>query len=148
MAGGVVGRPQGCPNLVTLAGSPGLGQLSPPQGHTVSRETRRDVRRALPFPAEVTAMPCNMNTQCPDGGYCMEYGGSYLCVCHTDHNVSHCEWGGRGRQPARPGSAQKLGWGVGEKAVGAAGGGPRGDLGADGLAVCTCCAFLSPALSC
>lgn len=22
----------------------------------------------------------------------MEYGGSYLCVCHTDHNVSHCEW--------------------------------------------------------
>lgn len=43
--------------------------------------------------AEVTATPCNMNTQCPDGGYCMEYGGSYLCVCHTDHNVSHCEWG-------------------------------------------------------
>ncbi|XP_059785117.1 sushi, nidogen and EGF-like domain-containing protein 1 isoform X10 [Balaenoptera ricei] len=38
---------------------------------------------------EVTAMPCNMNTQCPDGGYCMEYGGSYLCVCHTDHNISH-----------------------------------------------------------
>ncbi|XP_073928346.1 sushi, nidogen and EGF-like domain-containing protein 1 isoform X10 [Castor canadensis] len=38
---------------------------------------------------EITATPCNMNTQCPDGGYCMEYGGSYLCVCHTDHNVSH-----------------------------------------------------------
>ncbi|XP_069349357.1 sushi, nidogen and EGF-like domain-containing protein 1 isoform X3 [Eulemur rufifrons] len=38
---------------------------------------------------EVTAMPCNMNTQCPDGGYCMEYGGSYLCVCHTDHNARH-----------------------------------------------------------
>ncbi|XP_045150472.1 sushi, nidogen and EGF-like domain-containing protein 1 [Echinops telfairi] len=38
---------------------------------------------------EVTATPCNMNTQCPDGGYCMEYGGSYLCVCHTDHNTSH-----------------------------------------------------------
>ncbi|KAM6178478.1 LOW QUALITY PROTEIN: sushi, nidogen and EGF-like domain-containing protein 1 [Rhynchocyon petersi] len=38
---------------------------------------------------EVTATPCNMNTQCPDGGYCMEYGGSYLCVCHTDHNASH-----------------------------------------------------------
>ncbi|XP_038939693.1 sushi, nidogen and EGF-like domain-containing protein 1 isoform X1 [Rattus norvegicus] len=38
---------------------------------------------------EVTATPCNMNTQCPDGGYCMEYGGSYLCVCHTDHNISH-----------------------------------------------------------
>ncbi|EHB16173.1 Sushi, nidogen and EGF-like domain-containing protein 1 [Heterocephalus glaber] len=37
----------------------------------------------------VTATPCNMNTQCPDGGYCMEYGGSYLCVCHTDHNISH-----------------------------------------------------------
>ncbi|XP_070278685.1 sushi, nidogen and EGF-like domain-containing protein 1 isoform X1 [Myotis yumanensis] len=38
---------------------------------------------------EVTATPCNMNTQCPDGGYCMEYSGSYLCVCHTDHNISH-----------------------------------------------------------
>ncbi|XP_032967213.1 sushi, nidogen and EGF-like domain-containing protein 1 isoform X2 [Rhinolophus ferrumequinum] len=38
---------------------------------------------------EVTATPCNVNTQCPDGGYCMEYGGSYLCVCHTHHNVSH-----------------------------------------------------------
>ncbi|KAM9249345.1 sushi, nidogen and EGF-like domain-containing protein 1 [Dugong dugon] len=38
---------------------------------------------------EVTATPCNMNTQCPDGGYCMEYGGTYLCVCHTDHNASH-----------------------------------------------------------
>ena len=48
---------------------------------------------ASPLCAEVTATPCNMNTQCPDGGYCMEYGGSYLCVCHTDHNVSHCEWG-------------------------------------------------------
>ncbi|XP_037588133.1 sushi, nidogen and EGF-like domain-containing protein 1 isoform X8 [Cebus imitator] len=38
---------------------------------------------------EITAMPCNMNTQCPDGGYCMEHGGRYLCVCHTDHNASH-----------------------------------------------------------
>lgn len=47
---------------------------------------------------EVTATPCNMNTQCPDGGYCMEYGGSYLCVCHTDHNISHCEWLGTGHQ--------------------------------------------------
>lgn len=46
---------------------------------------------------EVTATPCNVNTQCPDGGYCMEYGGSYLCVCHTHHNVSHREWGRAGR---------------------------------------------------
>ncbi|XP_006875291.1 PREDICTED: sushi, nidogen and EGF-like domain-containing protein 1 [Chrysochloris asiatica] len=37
---------------------------------------------------EVTTTPCNMNTQCPDGGYCMEYSGSYLCVCHTDYNTS------------------------------------------------------------
>nr|XP_058909699.1 sushi, nidogen and EGF-like domain-containing protein 1 isoform X1 [Kogia breviceps] len=49
---------------------------------------------------EVTAMPCNMNTQCPDGGYCMEYGGSYLCVCHTDHNVSHSR--ASGRSPSVP----------------------------------------------
>ncbi|XP_074154067.1 sushi, nidogen and EGF-like domain-containing protein 1 [Sminthopsis crassicaudata] len=38
---------------------------------------------------EVTATPCNVNTQCPDGGYCMEYGGSYLCVCHTDYGANH-----------------------------------------------------------
>lgn len=43
-----------------------------------------------------------MNTQCPDGGYCMEYGGSYLCVCHTDHNVSHCEWLGTGPRGSWP----------------------------------------------
>ncbi|XP_034295400.1 sushi, nidogen and EGF-like domain-containing protein 1 isoform X1 [Pantherophis guttatus] len=40
---------------------------------------------------EVTTTPCNMNTQCPDGGYCMEYGGSYLCVCHTDYGTNHTE---------------------------------------------------------
>ncbi|XP_031974763.1 sushi, nidogen and EGF-like domain-containing protein 1 isoform X9 [Corvus moneduloides] len=38
---------------------------------------------------EVTTTPCNMNTQCPDGGYCMEYGGSYLCVCHTNYGTNH-----------------------------------------------------------
>ncbi|NWU92528.1 SNED1 protein, partial [Upupa epops] len=38
---------------------------------------------------EVTTTPCNMNTQCPDSGYCMEYGGSYLCVCHTDYSTNH-----------------------------------------------------------
>ncbi|XP_068025547.1 sushi, nidogen and EGF-like domain-containing protein 1 isoform X5 [Melanerpes formicivorus] len=38
---------------------------------------------------EVTTTPCSMNTQCPDGGYCMEYGGSYLCVCHTDYSTNH-----------------------------------------------------------
>ncbi|XP_027622797.1 sushi, nidogen and EGF-like domain-containing protein 1 [Tupaia chinensis] len=36
---------------------------------------------------EVTATPCNMNTQCPDGGYCVEHGGTYLCVCHMDHTL-------------------------------------------------------------
>lgn len=44
---------------------------------------------AGPVFAEVTTTPCNMNTQCPDGGYCMEYGGSYLCVCHTDYGTNH-----------------------------------------------------------
>ncbi|NXP53717.1 SNED1 protein, partial [Heliornis fulica] len=38
---------------------------------------------------EVTTTPCNINTQCPDGGYCMEYSGSYLCVCHTDYSTNH-----------------------------------------------------------
>lgn len=35
----------------------------------------------------------------------MEYGGSYLCVCHTHHNVSHCEWG------AGAGAGRSLGLG-------------------------------------
>lgn len=55
-----------------------------------------------------------MNTQCPDGGYCTEYGGSYLCVCHTDHNISHCERGGGRDQPVGWEATQKPGgwcWG-------------------------------------
>lgn len=79
---------------------------------------------ASPSCAEVTATPCNMNTQCPDGGYCMEYGGSYLCVCHADHNVSHCEWacleaggGGAGRP-----------WGQQEEAARGPGGGQPGHV--------------------
>ncbi|XP_049629341.1 sushi, nidogen and EGF-like domain-containing protein 1 [Suncus etruscus] len=39
---------------------------------------------------EVTSTPCDMNTQCPDGGYCMEHAGSHLCVCHHSHpSTSH-----------------------------------------------------------
>ncbi|KAM4772091.1 sushi, nidogen and EGF-like domain-containing protein 1 [Rhinophrynus dorsalis] len=38
---------------------------------------------------EVTSLPCSMGSQCPDGGSCMEYGGSYLCVCHTDYTPSN-----------------------------------------------------------
>ena len=72
--------------------------------------------------AEVTATPCNMNAQCPDGGYCMEYGGSYLCACHTEHNASHREWG------------LELAVGGALGGPGAAGGGGRGDLGVGSLA--------------
>lgn len=49
--------------------------------------------------AEVTTTPCNMNTQCPDGGYCMEYGGSYLCVCHTNYGTNHSKTQGMWEQP-------------------------------------------------
>ncbi|XP_063771832.1 sushi, nidogen and EGF-like domain-containing protein 1 isoform X2 [Pseudophryne corroboree] len=38
---------------------------------------------------EVTSLPCSMGSQCPDGGSCMEYGGSYLCVCHTDYIITN-----------------------------------------------------------
>ncbi|XP_053565879.1 sushi, nidogen and EGF-like domain-containing protein 1 [Bombina bombina] len=38
---------------------------------------------------EVTSLPCSMGSQCPDGGSCMEYGGSYLCVCHTDYILTN-----------------------------------------------------------
>ncbi|XP_068136741.1 sushi, nidogen and EGF-like domain-containing protein 1 isoform X4 [Hyperolius riggenbachi] len=38
---------------------------------------------------EVTSLPCSMGSQCPDGGSCMEYGGSYRCVCHTDYAISN-----------------------------------------------------------
>uniref|UniRef100_A0A8C3U1D8 Sushi, nidogen and EGF like domains 1 n=1 Tax=Catharus ustulatus TaxID=91951 RepID=A0A8C3U1D8_CATUS len=53
---------------------------------------------------EVTTTPCNMNTQCPDGGYCMEYGGSYLCVCHTNYGTNHSKTPrGCGNRPCRNG---------------------------------------------
>ncbi|XP_069583832.1 sushi, nidogen and EGF-like domain-containing protein 1 isoform X7 [Ranitomeya imitator] len=38
---------------------------------------------------EVTSLPCSMGSKCPDGGSCMEYGGSYRCVCHTDYIISN-----------------------------------------------------------
>nr|DBA25969.1 TPA: hypothetical protein GDO54_010287 [Pyxicephalus adspersus] len=38
---------------------------------------------------EVTSLPCSMGSQCPDGGSCMEFGGSYRCVCHTDYIISN-----------------------------------------------------------
>lgn len=70
------------------------GSTGPHPEYKITRKRSKKQGRASSSPAEVTATPCNMNTQCPDGGYCMEYGGSYLCVCHTDHNISHCEWPG------------------------------------------------------
>ncbi|KAL4630710.1 sushi, nidogen and EGF-like domain-containing protein 1 [Arapaima gigas] len=32
---------------------------------------------------EVTQTPCSSNRPCPDGGPCLEYGGTYLCTCQT-----------------------------------------------------------------
>ncbi|MBN3286704.1 SNED1 protein, partial [Polyodon spathula] len=33
---------------------------------------------------EITQTPCSFNKPCPDGGPCMEYGGTYLCTCQTE----------------------------------------------------------------
>uniref|UniRef100_A0A3P8UNW3 Sushi, nidogen and EGF-like domain-containing protein 1 n=1 Tax=Cynoglossus semilaevis TaxID=244447 RepID=A0A3P8UNW3_CYNSE len=35
------------------------------------------------FPPEVTQTPCSHSKLCPDGGPCLEYGGTYLCTCQT-----------------------------------------------------------------
>ncbi|KAI7807256.1 putative sushi, partial [Triplophysa rosa] len=32
---------------------------------------------------EVTQTPCSNSRPCPDGGPCLEYGGTYLCTCQT-----------------------------------------------------------------
>ncbi|TNN74178.1 Sushi, nidogen and EGF-like domain-containing protein 1 [Liparis tanakae] len=32
---------------------------------------------------EVTQTPCSNSRTCPDGGPCLEYGGTYLCTCQT-----------------------------------------------------------------
>uniref|UniRef100_A0A3B4AQ58 Sushi, nidogen and EGF-like domain-containing protein 1 n=1 Tax=Periophthalmus magnuspinnatus TaxID=409849 RepID=A0A3B4AQ58_9GOBI len=32
---------------------------------------------------EVTHTPCSHSRPCPDGGPCLEYGGTYLCTCQT-----------------------------------------------------------------
>lgn len=36
-----------------------------------------------PFLSEVTQTPCSNSRPCPDGGPCLEYGGTYLCTCQT-----------------------------------------------------------------
>lgn len=33
--------------------------------------------------SEVTHTPCSNSRPCPDGGPCLEYGGTYLCTCQT-----------------------------------------------------------------
>uniref|UniRef100_A0A8C5N809 Sushi, nidogen and EGF-like domain-containing protein 1 n=1 Tax=Gouania willdenowi TaxID=441366 RepID=A0A8C5N809_GOUWI len=38
---------------------------------------------------EVTETPCSHSRPCPDGGPCLEYGGSYLCTCHTGAELDH-----------------------------------------------------------
>ncbi|XP_028300564.1 sushi, nidogen and EGF-like domain-containing protein 1 isoform X2 [Gouania willdenowi] len=37
----------------------------------------------------VTETPCSHSRPCPDGGPCLEYGGSYLCTCHTGAELDH-----------------------------------------------------------
>lgn len=36
---------------------------------------------------EVTHTPCSSSRSCPDGGPCLEYGGTYLCTCQTSAAV-------------------------------------------------------------
>ncbi|XP_072540201.1 sushi, nidogen and EGF-like domain-containing protein 1 isoform X2 [Salminus brasiliensis] len=38
---------------------------------------------------EVTQTPCSNNRPCPDGGPCLEYGGTYLCTCQTGVDFDH-----------------------------------------------------------
>lgn len=91
VCGGVQSVPPISSDLVKLGDAPISGQAA----SWVSCHQLMEAAAVRVF-AEVTTTPCNMNTQCPDGGYCMEYGGSYLCVCHTDYGTNHSEshlWG-------------------------------------------------------
>ncbi|XP_060775760.1 sushi, nidogen and EGF-like domain-containing protein 1 isoform X2 [Neoarius graeffei] len=38
---------------------------------------------------EVTQTPCSNSRPCPDGGPCLEYGGTYLCTCQTGMDFEH-----------------------------------------------------------
>lgn len=38
---------------------------------------------------EVTQTPCSNSKPCPDGGPCLEYGGTYLCTCQTGDDFNH-----------------------------------------------------------
>ncbi|XP_053355426.1 sushi, nidogen and EGF-like domain-containing protein 1 isoform X2 [Clarias gariepinus] len=38
---------------------------------------------------EVTQTPCSNSRPCPDGGPCLEYGGTYLCTCQTGIDFEH-----------------------------------------------------------
>uniref|UniRef100_A0A8C4HVR7 Sushi, nidogen and EGF-like domain-containing protein 1 n=1 Tax=Dicentrarchus labrax TaxID=13489 RepID=A0A8C4HVR7_DICLA len=44
-----------------------------------------------PFLSEVTQTPCSNSRPCPDGGPCLEYGGTYLCTCQTSGPRSVCD---------------------------------------------------------
>ncbi|XP_078521748.1 sushi, nidogen and EGF-like domain-containing protein 1 isoform X3 [Lissotriton helveticus] len=73
--------------------SPGACSSSPCQNEGTCRETEEEYSCECPeeyigehCEKQVTATPCSINTQCPDGGSCMEYGGTYLCVCQTDYS--------------------------------------------------------------
>uniref|UniRef100_A0A8C2D1U9 Sushi, nidogen and EGF-like domains 1 n=1 Tax=Cyprinus carpio TaxID=7962 RepID=A0A8C2D1U9_CYPCA len=43
------------------------------------------------YSLEVTQTPCSNNRPCPDGGPCLEYGGTYLCTCQTVQPRSACD---------------------------------------------------------
>lgn len=36
-----------------------------------------------PTTAELIQTPCSHSRPCPDGGPCLEYGGTYMCTCQT-----------------------------------------------------------------
>lgn len=57
-----------------------------------------------PLLSEVTQTPCSSSRPCPDGGPCLEYGGSYLCTCPPSaaelHHRDFYPYGKSLRQPS------------------------------------------------
>lgn len=46
----------------------------------------------IPPNSGITQTLCSTSRTCPDGSPCLEYGGAYLCTCHTGVELDHMDF--------------------------------------------------------
>ncbi|KAA0713117.1 Sushi, nidogen and EGF-like domain-containing protein 1 [Triplophysa tibetana] len=60
-----------------------LTPLTGPEIWAVAIDVTARVADEMLAGPQVTQTPCSNSRPCPDGGPCLEYGGTYLCTCQT-----------------------------------------------------------------